>query len=69
MKVEIPKEWSLKMAALEGDAEIGAGKLPPPAKVRVIYRGRPWGWYILRPLHGTGYRAFWFGPFKIIVRN
>jgi transcriptional regulator with XRE-family HTH domain len=25
MKIEIPKEWSLKMAHLEGDAEIGAG--------------------------------------------
>lgn len=27
MKVDIPKSWSMKMAALEGDAEIGAGSL------------------------------------------
>lgn len=25
MKVDIPKEWSMKMATLEGDAEIGVG--------------------------------------------
>ena len=27
MKVEIGKEWSMRMAQLEGDAEIGAGRL------------------------------------------
>lgn len=39
------------------------------AKVRVIYRGRPWQWHIFKSLAGTGYRAFWFGPFKIVIRN
>lgn len=27
MKFEIPKEWCIRMAALEGDAEIGAGTI------------------------------------------
>lgn len=27
MKVDIDKEWCLRMAELEGDAEIGAGRL------------------------------------------
>lgn len=39
------------------------------AKVRIRYRGRPWQWFIFKPLRGHGYRAFWFGPFKITVRN
>jgi hypothetical protein len=38
-------------------------------KTRIRYRGRPWQWFIFKPLHGHGYRAFWFGPFKITVRN
>lgn len=38
-------------------------------RVRVFYRGRPWDWHVFRPLQGSGYRAFWFGPFKIVVRN
>jgi hypothetical protein len=27
--VNIPKDWCMNMAAKEGDAEIGAGRLPP----------------------------------------
>ena len=27
MKLEIEKEWCIRMAQLEGDAEIGAGRL------------------------------------------
>ena len=37
--------------------------------MRIIYRGRPWDWHVFRPLLGSGYRAFWFGPFKIVVNN
>lgn len=35
----------------------------------IWYRGRPWQWHVFKPLYGTGYRAFWFGPFKIVVNN
>lgn len=38
-------------------------------KVRVWYRGRPWQWWVFKPLHGHGYRAFWFGLFKIVIWN
>lgn len=37
-------------------------------RFRIQYRGRPWQWHIFKPLSGNGYRAFWFGPFKIIIR-
>jgi hypothetical protein len=47
----------------------GPDNQPRRPKVRVQYRGRPWDWHVFKPLHGDGYRAFWFGPFKIIVRN
>lgn len=29
VKVDVTKDWCLRMAALEGDAEIGAGSIPP----------------------------------------
>lgn len=35
----------------------------------ITYRGRPWQWRIFSPLRGRDYWAFWFGPFKIIVRD
>lgn len=36
---------------------------------RIFYRGRPWQWHIFKPMSGNGYRAFWIGPFKIVVWN
>ena len=37
--------------------------------MEIWYRGRPWQWHIFKPLQGDYYRAFWFGPFKIIIWN
>lgn len=35
----------------------------------IWFRHPTWQWHLFKPLRGTGYRAFWFGPFKIIVRD
>lgn len=51
-----------------GDKEYAKG-LADGRGLRFWYRGRPWQWHIFNPLQGQGYRAFWFGPFKIVVRN
>jgi hypothetical protein len=35
-KIDIPQDWCLRMAELEGDQEIGAGALPTPMRVREL---------------------------------
>lgn len=39
------------------------------SKVRIFWRWPTMDWHVFHPLRGQDYWAFWFGPFKIVVRD
>ncbi len=67
--ISIPGSYTVAKFRDGDTARVVFDALTKTAKVRIFNRWPTLDWHIFKPLRGDGYRAFWFGPFKIVVRN